>query len=96
MPCRTYSQCSHLAAFRFFFNNFIHVVECPCGLVVKLNVFLFTNYNIVTLLVFKTISLYCIKVDGTTTVYCYKPILLCTKNVFVLFLSGVPPAWRLI
>ena len=26
--------------------------------------------------------------------YYYKPILLCTKNVFVLFLSGVP-AWRL-
>ena len=26
--------------------------------------------------------------------YYYKPILLCTKNVFVLFLSGLP-TWRL-
>ena len=29
-----------------------------------------------------------------TTVYNYKPILLCIQNVFVLFLSGVL-AWRL-
>ena len=29
-----------------------------------------------------------------TGIYYYKPILLCTKNVFVLLLSGVP-AWRL-
>ena len=29
-----------------------------------------------------------------TTVYNYKPILLCTQNVFVLFLPGVP-TWRL-
>ena len=26
---------SSLDAFRFFFKNIIHVVECPCGLVVK-------------------------------------------------------------
>ena len=35
------------------------------------------------------------RADGTITVYYYKPISLHTKNVFVLFLSGVP-AWRLI
>ena len=34
--------------------------------------------------------------ENTHTVYYYNPILLCTKNIFVLFLSGAVPAWRLI
>ena len=50
------------------------------------------------MLLFLTFSVLVAKrVDGTitTAVYYYKPILLCSENVFVLFLSGVP-ACRLI
>ena len=36
-----------------------------------------------------------VRVDDIITAYYYKLILLCTKNVFVSFLSGVA-AWRLI
>ena len=65
------------------------IVECPCGLVVKCKWISFyqLQYSIVTSLVFKTTILY-IRVDGTITVYYYKPILLCTKSIFVLFMSG--------
>ena len=45
------------------YYQFLHVVECSCGLV-KRKCILFTTDNIVTLFVFLTKSLYCIRVDA--------------------------------
>ena len=46
------------------------IVECPCGLVVKCKcTSLLPNYNnIVTLLLFETTNLYCVKVNGTVII----------------------------
>ena len=65
----------------FSLNNFIHVVECICGLAVKCNcisLYQLQHYNIVCLLDYKPL-LYkgrWLNVDS------YKPILLCTKALF--------------
>ena len=83
-----------VCVFSLWNNNFIHVVKCPCGLVVKckcIPLYQLQYRNIACVLDYKPLLN-----EGrcTITVYYYKSIILCTKNIFVFLLSGVP-AWRL-